>query len=259
MTQSLGRYVFEQVGSHPILTLVLLAIALVSIRVWKAIGPLVSGFIGSIQHPRPKPEVKKKARLDDEQNHECSICITSMSGSQNLSVLPCMHTFHEACIQKWISSNPTCPVCRTRVENDDSNDFEIVNPDISSIDVLGLATTTFVEMVRAMRHQDFASGNHNLARQRFVTETRISPGLLVEPALSTADTVQGSRRNAVSVSNIATPMGCLINEVQQLMTFNSNIGPFQHISGMLNQFLSPEFINLTTTRHSQRQQRIIDN
>ncbi|WKX96501.1 hypothetical protein Q1695_012719 [Nippostrongylus brasiliensis] len=45
----------------------------------------------------------------------CVIC-TSMFSSNNISALPCGHTFHFACISKWVERSKTCPICRVRTE-----------------------------------------------------------------------------------------------------------------------------------------------
>ncbi|XP_073277077.1 RING-H2 finger protein ATL70-like [Primulina huaijiensis] len=44
----------------------------------------------------------------------CSICLTDYENSDVLRVLPdCGHLFHLKCVDQWLHSHPTCPVCRT--------------------------------------------------------------------------------------------------------------------------------------------------
>ncbi|KAL1813364.1 hypothetical protein DCAR_0625667 [Daucus carota subsp. sativus] len=44
----------------------------------------------------------------------CSICLGDYKGSDMLRLLPdCGHLFHLKCVDPWLRSHPTCPVCRT--------------------------------------------------------------------------------------------------------------------------------------------------
>lgn len=48
-----------------------------------------------------------------EQEHECCICLEGTSQSSLAwSMLVCGHKFHTACISNWLTSHPTCPICR---------------------------------------------------------------------------------------------------------------------------------------------------
>ena len=50
---------------------------------------------------------------------ECSICCIEYEQGDEICLLPaCMHAFHPACIQSWLRSNATCPVCMRDVLED---------------------------------------------------------------------------------------------------------------------------------------------
>ncbi|XP_034948210.1 RING finger protein 44 [Chelonus insularis] len=42
----------------------------------------------------------------------CVVCMCDFEQPQSLRVLPCSHEFHAKCIDKWLKSNRTCPICR---------------------------------------------------------------------------------------------------------------------------------------------------
>ncbi|EFB20488.1 hypothetical protein PANDA_021707, partial [Ailuropoda melanoleuca] len=42
----------------------------------------------------------------------CTICITEYTEGNRLRILPCSHEFHVHCIDRWLSENSTCPLCR---------------------------------------------------------------------------------------------------------------------------------------------------
>ncbi|XP_073026321.1 RING-H2 finger protein ATL40-like [Primulina eburnea] len=48
---------------------------------------------------------------------ECSVCLSALEDGERVRLLPnCNHSFHVDCIDKWLASNLTCPVCRAEAE-----------------------------------------------------------------------------------------------------------------------------------------------
>ena len=47
-----------------------------------------------------------------DSNVDCSVCLCESENGDQLLRLPCTHTFHKSCIEPWLKSNHTCPVCR---------------------------------------------------------------------------------------------------------------------------------------------------
>lgn len=46
----------------------------------------------------------------------CGICLTEYEQGDKLKSLPrCLHSFHSPCIDKWLSINKICPVCRADI------------------------------------------------------------------------------------------------------------------------------------------------
>ncbi|KAF7827845.1 RING-H2 finger protein ATL29-like [Senna tora] len=53
---------------------------------------------------------------------ECAICLLEFQGDSLLRLLTvCCHVFHQECIDLWLGSHKTCPVCRTDLDSS-SND-----------------------------------------------------------------------------------------------------------------------------------------
>ena len=46
--------------------------------------------------------------------YECNICLECDSKC-NFKMKSCDHRFHAKCIQKWLETNNTCPICRKKV------------------------------------------------------------------------------------------------------------------------------------------------
>ncbi|XP_040380359.1 RING-H2 finger protein ATL66-like [Oryza brachyantha] len=51
---------------------------------------------------------------DDEQAAQCSICISALVVGEKVKTLPpCGHCFHPDCVDAWLRSQPSCPLCRS--------------------------------------------------------------------------------------------------------------------------------------------------
>ncbi|KAI4347527.1 hypothetical protein L6164_008336 [Bauhinia variegata] len=50
---------------------------------------------------------------------ECAVCLSEFKDSDTLRLLPkCSHVFHPDCIDAWLASHVTCPVCRANLSPD---------------------------------------------------------------------------------------------------------------------------------------------
>uniref|UniRef100_A0A7N0V7W5 RING-type E3 ubiquitin transferase n=1 Tax=Kalanchoe fedtschenkoi TaxID=63787 RepID=A0A7N0V7W5_KALFE len=48
---------------------------------------------------------------------ECAVCLNEFAEEETLKLLPkCDHVFHSDCIEVWLASHSTCPVCRASLE-----------------------------------------------------------------------------------------------------------------------------------------------
>jgi len=45
-------------------------------------------------------------------DESCTVCLVPLGSGDSVAKLPCGHTFHHACISKWLSERSrTCPLC----------------------------------------------------------------------------------------------------------------------------------------------------
>ncbi|KAK9756066.1 hypothetical protein RND81_01G071000 [Saponaria officinalis] len=76
---------------------------------------------------------------------ECSVCISEITKGENIRLLPkCNHGFHVECIDMWLKSHSTCPLCRNSINSSqnqsvimsgtDSNNRELGNVSDSNSD-----------------------------------------------------------------------------------------------------------------------------
>ncbi|XP_051114468.1 RING-H2 finger protein ATL46-like [Andrographis paniculata] len=61
-----------------------------------------------------------------QEHFECAVCLCEFMDVDKLRLLPiCGHAFHMSCIDTWLQSNSTCPLCRGAIL---SPGFSIENP-----------------------------------------------------------------------------------------------------------------------------------
>jgi len=61
----------------------------------------------------------KKVKSGDELcNSVCPICIDQFKEGEYHRLLPCKHSFHKKCIDRWFKRDHSdCPMCRTKIIN----------------------------------------------------------------------------------------------------------------------------------------------
>jgi hypothetical protein len=63
------------------------------------------------------PVFRFKAAAEEEPaaEQECAVCLGAMQDGDAVRALPgCRHAFHVGCVDVWLCTHATCPVCRAR-------------------------------------------------------------------------------------------------------------------------------------------------
>lgn len=84
-----------------------------------------------------------------KEGADCAVCLCEFEGEDRLRLLPkCSHAFHMDCIDTWLLSHSTCPLCRRSLLPDDNSGLVTVHHDLlqlgssrSSIDNEGVPRT----------------------------------------------------------------------------------------------------------------------
>jgi hypothetical protein len=71
--------------------------------------------------PEEKEEVPvvNQAEAEASSMTMCTVCLEDYEAGEKLrALLPCSHTFHMTCIDAWLGTHDTCPICRTNLVPD---------------------------------------------------------------------------------------------------------------------------------------------
>lgn len=81
----------------------------------------------------------------------CAICLENLADG-SVRCLPCMHPFHTACVDDWLTRNHACPVCRHEVREVD-NLVQEADDLVRQADLVGqLFESLLNELVQEMRN-----------------------------------------------------------------------------------------------------------
>ena len=64
---------------------------------------------------KAQPLYKKIKENDTLLGSECSICLDNYKNNEYFRNLPCNHSFHKKCIDRWVKKNNNCPICRKNI------------------------------------------------------------------------------------------------------------------------------------------------
>ncbi|XP_072953230.1 RING-H2 finger protein ATL58-like [Typha angustifolia] len=93
--------------------------------------PSESGIKKEVREMLPVVVFKESFLIRETQ---CSVCLGEYQSDERLQrIPPCGHTFHVDCIDHWLATNTTCPLCRvsllpvTKVAANNPLDYEAQN------------------------------------------------------------------------------------------------------------------------------------
>jgi hypothetical protein len=53
---------------------------------------------------------------EEGQERLCVICCCEYEAGESIKLLPCLHMYHQGCIDAWLGRSHVCPVCQVRLE-----------------------------------------------------------------------------------------------------------------------------------------------
>ncbi|KAI1900277.1 hypothetical protein AGOR_G00048330 [Albula goreensis] len=83
-----------------------------------AVQTTIERFTFPHKYKKRKP-VDLKISMDEEESdidEKCTICLSMLEDGEDVRRLPCMHLFHQACVDQWLATSRKCPICRVDIE-----------------------------------------------------------------------------------------------------------------------------------------------
>ncbi|KAK4269845.1 hypothetical protein QN277_022952 [Acacia crassicarpa] len=69
----------------------------------------------------------RRSSASDTTGGDCAVCLSKFEQRDLLRLLPlCCHAFHVECIDTWLQSNLTCPLCRSAIFASDSELMKVL-------------------------------------------------------------------------------------------------------------------------------------
>lgn len=53
---------------------------------------------------------------ETDVDEKCTICLSMLEDGEDVRRLPCMHLFHQGCVDQWLATSRKCPICRVDIE-----------------------------------------------------------------------------------------------------------------------------------------------
>ena len=70
----------------------------------------------------PENQIDDIKKLDNDKKN-CVICMEDFKNGDISTNLPCLHMFHTNCIQTWLNTQNTCPICKFELTEENINNI----------------------------------------------------------------------------------------------------------------------------------------
>ncbi|XP_013921999.1 PREDICTED: RING finger protein 165-like [Thamnophis sirtalis] len=61
-------------------------------------------------------KIEKEEGEESDTDEKCTICLSMLEDGEDVRRLPCMHLFHQVCVDQWLANSKKCPICRVDIE-----------------------------------------------------------------------------------------------------------------------------------------------
>ncbi|TRY82213.1 hypothetical protein DNTS_023861 [Danionella cerebrum] len=84
---------------------------------WASVGKNMHSTSNSRKlHGKKEDDEEEEEGADEDTEEKCTICLSILEEGEDVRRLPCMHLFHQLCVDQWLLTNKKCPICRVDIE-----------------------------------------------------------------------------------------------------------------------------------------------
>ncbi|KAH0627801.1 hypothetical protein JD844_008208 [Phrynosoma platyrhinos] len=84
-----------------------------------AVQNTIERFTFPHKYKKRRPQGSRTEKEDGEEldtDEKCTICLSMLEDGEDVRRLPCMHLFHQVCVDQWLATSKKCPICRVDIE-----------------------------------------------------------------------------------------------------------------------------------------------
>ncbi|XVE74159.1 hypothetical protein DITRI_Ditri11bG0176600 [Diplodiscus trichospermus] len=82
--------------------------------------------------------ITRRSNNDSTVSGDCAVCLSKFEQQDQLRLLPlCCHAFHAHCIDTWLASNQTCPLCRSSLFASEADLMKVLLQSSNAAGVIG--------------------------------------------------------------------------------------------------------------------------
>ncbi|XP_006835207.1 PREDICTED: RING finger protein 165 [Chrysochloris asiatica] len=84
-----------------------------------AVQNIIERFTFPHKYKKRRPQDgkgKKEEGEESDTDEKCTICLSMLEDGEDVRRLPCMHLFHQLCVDQWLAMSKKCPICRVDIE-----------------------------------------------------------------------------------------------------------------------------------------------
>ncbi|KAG2441255.1 hypothetical protein HYH02_010098 [Chlamydomonas schloesseri] len=138
--------------------------------------PPAFGGAGSSSTPTSSTAAAAAGRAGEEDDEpQCTVCLCEYEEGERITQLPCKHDFHSTCINKWLQTHYTCPICRVSLlPEEELGDQQPAAAGVDGAVVVPIGAGGVVSAADEAAAAGAANGGNNNVAARMVSSRRAS-------------------------------------------------------------------------------------